>query len=140
MFDHPPQNYKQGLTSPTATLARDMGTDAHKLQLMKASFFIEDDNKSGMINFVNWPSDFGNDFDLFSLKKPPSMVCKGTLIAICQLQVAFLVVTFMICTIPRSHCGKMAQVWVAICRRPQARPILAMFWPHHQPQLHRPAL
>lgn len=67
MFDHPPQNYKQGLTSPTATLARDMGTDAHKLQLMKASFFIEDDNKSGMINFANWPWDFGNDFDLFAL-------------------------------------------------------------------------
>lgn len=49
MLDYPNQVHKQGLTSPTATLAMDMGTDAHKLQLMKASFFINDDvdNKSG---------------------------------------------------------------------------------------------
>ncbi|XP_061394699.1 nuclear pore complex protein Nup98-Nup96 [Musca vetustissima] len=51
MFDYPQQNYKQGLTSPTTTLARDMGTDSHKLQLMKASFFIEDDNKSETSEF-----------------------------------------------------------------------------------------
>lgn len=53
MFDHPQQVFKQGLTSPTATLAKDMGTDAHKLQLMKASFFIDDDldNKSGLFQF-----------------------------------------------------------------------------------------
>ncbi|XP_055550074.1 nuclear pore complex protein Nup98-Nup96 [Wyeomyia smithii] len=30
-------------TSPTAALALGMGTDSHKLQLMKASFFVEDD-------------------------------------------------------------------------------------------------
>lgn len=29
--------------SPSATLAMDMGTDSHKLQLMKASFFADDD-------------------------------------------------------------------------------------------------
>ncbi|XP_065354164.1 nuclear pore complex protein Nup98-Nup96 [Calliphora vicina] len=53
MFDHPQQVFKQGLTSPTATLAKDMGTDAHKLQLMKASFFIDDDldNKSEASEF-----------------------------------------------------------------------------------------
>ncbi|XP_013097409.2 nuclear pore complex protein Nup98-Nup96 [Stomoxys calcitrans] len=51
MFDHPQQSYKSGLTSPTATLAKDMGTDSHKLQLMKASFFIDDDNKSESSEF-----------------------------------------------------------------------------------------
>lgn len=56
MFDHPQQNYKQGLTSPTATLAKDMGTDSHKLQLMKASFFIDDDNKSGKLIVVTYLS------------------------------------------------------------------------------------
>lgn len=36
-------------TSPSAQLAMDMGTDSHKLQLMKASFFVDDDEdgKSG---------------------------------------------------------------------------------------------
>ncbi len=29
--------------SPSASLAMDMGTDSHKLQLMKASFFADDD-------------------------------------------------------------------------------------------------
>lgn len=42
--EYPPQP-----TSPSADLALDMGTDSHKLQLMKASFFIDDeyDGKSG---------------------------------------------------------------------------------------------
>lgn len=35
-------------TSPSATLAKEMRTDAHKLQLMKASFFVEDDSRSIM--------------------------------------------------------------------------------------------
>lgn len=35
--------------SPSAAIAMDIGTDSHKLQLMKASFFIDDefDGKSG---------------------------------------------------------------------------------------------
>ena len=36
------------MTSPTAALAQNAGTDSHKLQLMKASFFVEDDDKSGI--------------------------------------------------------------------------------------------
>lgn len=35
---------KKQPTSPSAHLAMDMGTDSHKLQLMKASFFVEDDD------------------------------------------------------------------------------------------------
>lgn len=37
--------------SPSAANARDTGTDAHKLQLMKASFFVDDDfdGKSGKL-------------------------------------------------------------------------------------------
>lgn len=40
---------KKHPTSPSAHLAMDMGTDSHKLQLMKASFFVDedDDAKSG---------------------------------------------------------------------------------------------
>ncbi|XP_075145470.1 nuclear pore complex protein Nup98-96 [Haematobia irritans] len=57
MFDsqnlYPKKSYKSGLTSPTTTLAKEMGTDAHKLQLMKASFFIDDDNKSEISEFGN---------------------------------------------------------------------------------------
>lgn len=33
------QQHRPGAVSPTANLARDIGTDAHKLQLMKASLF-----------------------------------------------------------------------------------------------------
>lgn len=33
-------------SSPTEALARGSGMDAHKLQMMKASFFIEDDMDS----------------------------------------------------------------------------------------------
>lgn len=39
--------------SPTTVLAMDMGTDSHKLQLMKASFFMDEDydGKSGLFLF-----------------------------------------------------------------------------------------
>lgn len=37
------QHSRPGAVSPTAILARDMGTDAHKLQLMKASLFSDND-------------------------------------------------------------------------------------------------
>lgn len=35
--------------SPSSAIAMDIGTDSHKLQLMKASFFVDDDfdGKSG---------------------------------------------------------------------------------------------
>lgn len=41
---------KRQPTSPSAHLAMEMGTDSHKLQLMKASFFVDDDDdgKSGI--------------------------------------------------------------------------------------------
>ncbi|XP_053682559.1 nuclear pore complex protein Nup98-Nup96 [Sabethes cyaneus] len=43
-FDFPLMNNdSMAPTSPTAALALGMGTDSHKLQLMKASFFVEDD-------------------------------------------------------------------------------------------------
>lgn len=45
---------KTALTSPTAMFAKELGTDSHKLQLMKASFFNDDDtdNKSGNFKFI----------------------------------------------------------------------------------------
>lgn len=45
---------KKQPTSPSAHLALDMGTDSHKLQLMKASFFVDDDEdgKSGMYSML----------------------------------------------------------------------------------------
>ena len=36
-------------TSPSAALAKELRTDSHKLQLMKASFFVEDDYDTGSI-------------------------------------------------------------------------------------------
>lgn len=39
-------------TSPSAHLAMEMGTDSHKLQLMKASFFVEDDYDGRSGNFL----------------------------------------------------------------------------------------
>lgn len=37
------QQQRMPPTSPSADLAMDMGTDSHKLQLMKASFFVDDE-------------------------------------------------------------------------------------------------
>lgn len=46
-------NYGYRAVSPTAALLMDMGADSHKLQLMKASFFVDDeyDGKSGKYYF-----------------------------------------------------------------------------------------
>lgn len=43
---------RAGPSSPVATSIKDAGIDAHKLQLMKASFFIDDDaeNNSGKLS------------------------------------------------------------------------------------------
>lgn len=42
---HPLMDFAEGtlVTSPTVRLARELGSSSHKLQLMKASFFMEDD-------------------------------------------------------------------------------------------------
>lgn len=44
--------YKQ-TTSPSAAVAMDVGTDSHKLQLMKSSFFDDYDNKSVTSEFID---------------------------------------------------------------------------------------
>lgn len=56
-FTHRP-NYTSsafGALSPSAANAMDTGTDSHKLQLMKASFFVDDDfdGKSGRNHAFN---------------------------------------------------------------------------------------
>ncbi|XP_055590552.1 LOW QUALITY PROTEIN: nuclear pore complex protein Nup98-Nup96 [Uranotaenia lowii] len=52
-------NESMAPTSPTAALALGMGTDSHKLQLMKASFFIEDDFDRGSV--ISEITDGGRD-------------------------------------------------------------------------------
>lgn len=42
-------NFSQEPTSPSIKLAKEMQTDTHKLQLMKASFFVEDDYETQSI-------------------------------------------------------------------------------------------
>lgn len=43
MDDYNMTQHRYQATSPSASLAMDMGTDSHKLQLMKASFFADDE-------------------------------------------------------------------------------------------------
>ena len=49
---------REAPVSPSMSLANDMRTDSHKLQLMKASFFVDDDCESRSLN-----SDFAEDRD-----------------------------------------------------------------------------
>lgn len=46
-MDHSNGRDIQQPLSPSSMLAMDMGADSHKLQLMKASFFVDDDAFDG---------------------------------------------------------------------------------------------
>lgn len=46
-------SYNKQPTSPSAAVAMDVGTDSHKLQLMKSSFFDDYDNKSVTSEFID---------------------------------------------------------------------------------------
>ncbi|GLG96233.1 Nuclear pore complex protein Nup98-Nup96 [Gryllus bimaculatus] len=53
---HPIIDYGNGtmITSPTTKLAREFGSSSHKLQLMKASFFVEDDVNADILGFTSY--------------------------------------------------------------------------------------
>lgn len=123
MFDHPQTqtNYRQGLTSPTAALAKDVGTDAYKLQLMKASFFIDDDidNKSGKLQaYLTYFARLCNNFVyiLQWFQNLISMILIATHIFLACLANECRT----ICTIA---CGRKTWAWAATCPKHPARQI-----------------
>uniref|UniRef100_A0A8W7PUU7 Nuclear pore complex protein Nup98-Nup96 n=1 Tax=Anopheles coluzzii TaxID=1518534 RepID=A0A8W7PUU7_ANOCL len=63
------QYHRDNPTSPTAAIAMEMGTDPHKIQLMKASFFADDDFDGRSV-----ASEFGHSED----RDSPDQIVPGT--------------------------------------------------------------